>query len=94
MSENPKASPAIMWLKQLTTGTFSGLAKHMDRITFLRRNKKSLGLILALWLLTVFAGYALLNTTAQKQVQSAILVRAKAADRFADQSATPLLEER
>lgn len=93
MSDNPKASQTMMWLKQLTTGTFAGLSKSMDRIAFLKRNKKGIGLILALWLVTVFSGYTLMNTTAQKKVQTAIFDGAKAADRYADQSATPLLED-
>ena len=93
MSDNSKASPTLMWLKQLTTSTFSGLSKNMDRVGFLKRSKKGIGLILLLWLLAIVIGSTLFNVAARKQVQSEILKGAKAADRLGDQSGTLLLED-
>ena len=93
MSDNPKISPTMMWLKQLTTSTFTGLSKSMDRIDFLKRNKKGIGLIVALWLVTLITGYVLMDATARKRVQTAILDGARSTERLADQSGTPLLED-
>ena len=82
-----------MWLKQLTTNTFTGLSKGVDRIAFLKRNKKGLCLVLILWFAIVISGYALLNRSAQQEIGNALNAEADLVDRFAVQSGSPLLEE-
>lgn len=83
----------MMWLKQITTNTFSGLNKSVSRFALLRRNKKTFVLILVVWLLIVLPGVTFLDKLAQKRVDAEMNSQAGVTDRLADQSGSPLLED-
>ncbi|MGD9369762.1 MAG: serine/threonine-protein kinase [Desulfobacteraceae bacterium] len=93
MAANQKASTTMMWLKQLTTSTFLSINKRVDRVDFLRRNKKSLLLLLILWCAVVAAGYTGLQRAAHRQLDGFLTGNAAAAERLADQGSSPLLED-
>lgn len=93
MAANPKASTTMMWLKQLTTSTFLSINKRVDRVDFLRRNKKSLLLLLILWCAVIVAGYTGLQGAAHRQLDGFLSRNAVAAVRLADQGSSPLLED-
>lgn len=93
MAANPKASTTMMWLKQLSTSTFLSINKRVDRVDFLRRNKKSLLLLLILWCAVVAAGYTGLQGAAHRQLDGFLTGNAASAERLADQGSSPLLED-
>ena len=47
----------MSWLKQLTTSTFHSINAKVDRITFIKNNKKALAAMLVCWCLVVVGGY-------------------------------------
>jgi len=88
-----KTSATMQWIKQLTTSTFSSINEKVDRIAFLRRNKRALGAVLVCWCLTVFASYFFLDSFGARQKTAFFSQHAVAAENFANQSAPKLLEE-
>lgn len=82
-----------MWLKQLTTSTFSGVSRGMDRIAFVRRNKKALAVLVLLWLLVVLGGYVLLKSAGQARMDTFLKENTVAANHLADQNGPPLLAD-
>ena len=93
MPEPQKTSTTKLWLKQLTTGTFRSFNEKVDRIAFLRNNKKALGLVLAGWCLTLFVCFFFLESFGARQKEAFFLRHAVAAEALANQSAPKLLED-
>jgi serine/threonine protein kinase len=93
MTAHQKASTTMMWLKQLTTGTFSRVKKNMDNIGFIQNNRKGLAIVLPLWCVVVVVGYLGLQAVAQNHADSFFAEGAAAVDRFADQCSSPLMED-
>jgi eukaryotic-like serine/threonine-protein kinase len=93
MTANQGASTTMMWLKQFTTDTFSRVNQGIDRVDFIRRNKKGLALVLALYCVVVVAGCLGLKAAAQDQSGAFLNKGAAAVERLADQSSNPLLED-
>jgi len=81
-----------MWLKQLTTGTFSTINKKIDRVEFLRRNKKSLSILAAIWCILVIGGFLLLNIVSKEQTDRYLIATSAAVDQLAEESGSILLE--
>lgn len=82
----------MMWLKQMTTSTYLSMNKNIDRVEFLRRNKKLLATAAVLWCLLVFGGVFLLNRMAQNKLDDYTQTIATAVDQLAEQSSSILLE--
>ena len=59
MTAEQKASTTMIWLKQLTTGTFSTINQKVDKIEFLRRNKKQLLMLGLAWVLLFLTWFLL-----------------------------------
>ncbi|MCP4748060.1 MAG: serine/threonine protein kinase [Desulfobacteraceae bacterium] len=93
MTVDQKISPAKIWLKQMTTTTFCNLNRNLDRIEFLKRNKKSLFILFVFWIIINIAGLYILNSTSSNDQQKAITFGVTTANRLADQSGTALLED-
>jgi hypothetical protein len=91
MGVNQRASMTMMWIKQLTTSTFSSLSKGIDRIDFIRRNKKSLLLMLLLWCVVVLAGSFGLKAAANNQRDAFFSDGVAAVEHLGEQASAPLL---
>ncbi len=83
----------MIWLKQMTTSTFSTINKKIDGIEFLHRNKKQLVILAAIWCLVVVGGYLLLNVLAQNRLDLFLEENAAAAEQLAEQSGPTLLAD-
>ena len=92
MTANQKASTTMIWLKQMTTSTFSTINKKIDRVAFLRRNKKAIVIIGLLWCALVIVGHFVFHTMATNRLSSFITSGAAAAERLAEESGPVLLE--
>ena len=93
MPATQKNSATMSWLKQLTTSTFHSINAKVDRITFIKNNKKALAAMLVCWCLVVVGGYFSLDSLGTRQSSEVLNGYAATAEAFADQSAPMLLEE-
>lgn len=93
MPETQKSSATMSWLKQLTTSTFHSINAKVDRVAFIKNNKKALVTILLCWCLLVFGGYFFLDSLGSRQAAAFMADNAAIAEAFANQSAPMLLEE-
>ncbi len=93
MPATQKNSTTVSWLKQLTTSTFNSINAKVDRIAFIKNNKKALAAMLVCWCLVVFGGYILLDSLGIRQSSALLNDYATIAEAFANQSAPMLLEE-
>lgn len=91
MTANQKASTTMIWLKQLTTGTFASVNKKIDRIEFLRRNKRQILIVIAVWSIAVIANFLIFNLIAQKKLDDYYMSISTAVDQLAEESSEDLL---
>jgi len=82
----------MIWLKQLTTGTFSTINKKVDKIEFLRRNKKQLVVLGLIWLLLITVASVILSLMSQNKLDAYLQSNATALDQLAEESGPILLE--
>lgn len=83
----------MLWLKQLTTSTFSTINDKVDRIDFLHRNKKALLLLGAAWCILVIGSYFFFEMVGARARDAFLFENAADAEQFANQSAPLLLED-
>lgn len=83
----------MLWLKQLTTSTFSSINKKVDRVEFLNRNKKAIAMIAGFWLISIIVVYLLFDMVADNSTNAFLSDGAVAANNLANQSAPLLLED-
>lgn len=92
MTANQKASTTMMWLKQLTTSTFLSINRKIDRIEYLRRNKKLIVITITFWCLLVFCGFFVLNSLAKDKLDRYFKATSAAVNQLAEESGAILLE--
>lgn len=92
MTANQKASTTMMWLKQLTTSTFSSINRKIDRIEYLRRNKKLIAITVTLWCLVVVCGFFVLNLRTKDKLDRYFQSTSTAVNQLAEESGAILLE--
>lgn len=93
MTAHQKASTTMLWLKQLTTSTFSNINHQVDRIAFLKRNKRLVLLLFALWCALVVGGYYLFEMAGAKVRNAFLIDQAESSEQLASQSAPLLLDD-
>ncbi|RJQ77352.1 MAG: serine/threonine protein kinase [Desulfobacteraceae bacterium] len=93
MTANAKASTTILWLKQLTTNTFSSINRRLEKIDFLSRNKKVLAVIAPCWCVVVITSIFLFNALAGQQREVLLAQYAGEAVALANFSAPLVLED-
>lgn len=91
MTAHQKASTTMLWLKQLTTGTFSSINHQVDRIAFLQRSKKTLLLLAVAWCFLVVGGFFLFEMACARARNDFLVEHAADAEQLASQSAPLLL---
>lgn len=92
MTAEQKASTTMIWLKQLTTGTFSTINKKVDKIEFLRRNKKQLFVLGLVWLTLLVSGLVVFSLMGQNKLDSYLQSNAAAVEQLAEECGPILLE--
>ena len=92
MTANQKASTTMIWLKQLTTSTFSNINSKMDRVEFLRRNKKAIMVIGLLWCVFIIGAHFVFSSLSSNRLNRFISSGAAAVERLAEESGQALLE--
>ncbi len=92
MTATSRASSTIVWLKQLTTSGFSSMRMRINRIDFLRRNRKAIALLLVFWCFLVTGSYFLCRMAGERQRSHFLHINATIAENLAAQSAPRLLE--
>ena len=92
MTAEQKASTTMIWLKQLTTSTFSTINRKVDKITFIKRNKKPLAVLLAGWLVLIVGGFFLITTMGRTRQESYLQSNASAVEQLAEDIGPILLE--
>jgi tRNA A-37 threonylcarbamoyl transferase component Bud32 len=92
MSAEQKASTTMIWLKQLTTSTFSTINRKVDRIAFIKRNKKPLIALLAGWFLLMVAGYFIITAMGRNQLDNFLQSNASAVEQLAQDIGPILLD--
>ncbi len=92
MTANQKASTTMIWLKQLTTSTFSNINSKMDRVEFLQRNKKAIVVIGLLWCVFIIGAHFVFSSVTANRLNGFIESGAAAVDRLAEESGPALLE--
>ena len=92
MTAEQKASTTMIWLKQLTTGTFSTINQKVDKIEFLRRNKKQLLMLGLAWVLLVVSGIVVFSLMGQSKLDAYLQSNAAAVEKLAEESGPTLLE--
>lgn len=93
MTANPKSSTTVLWLKQLTTSTFSSINRRMEKIEFLRRNKRMLVTIATFWCLAVVGSVFIFDAVGGQRRTGLLDKYADAAVTLANDSAPLLLED-
>lgn len=83
----------MLWLKQLTTSTFSSINQRVDRIAFINRNKKALIGLAVAWCLLVVGSYFIFDIVGTQKRDSFLKAHAAAAGQLANQCAPLLLED-
>lgn len=68
MTANQKSSMTTVMLKQISTKTFSSVNAKIDRIDFLRRNKKLILIVAAVWSIAVICTFFFFNTAIEKEM--------------------------
>ena len=92
MTANQKASTTMIWLKQLTTSTFSNINRKVDRVEFLRRNKKAIVVIGLLWCVLIIGAHFVFSSVSANRLNGFIKSGAAAVERLAEESGPALLE--
>ncbi|MBT8339378.1 MAG: hypothetical protein HKP58_18525, partial [Desulfatitalea sp.] len=93
MTANLKASTTMLWLKQLTTSTFSSINQRVDRIAFFRRNKKTFGIVTLCWCVAIIGTFLLFDTLESNGRHAFLNDAAAVAVNMANQAAPLLLED-
>lgn len=92
MTANQKASTTMIWLKQLTTSTYSNINRNINRVEIISRNKKLCIILSVVWLGLMIGGLLTLNSISQKRLDSYLMTGAAAATQLAEESGPVLLE--
>jgi tRNA A-37 threonylcarbamoyl transferase component Bud32 len=92
MTAEQKASTTMIWLKQLTTGTFSTINKKVDKIEFLRRNKRQLMVLGLIWLLLIVGVSIIFSVVGRNKLDTYLQSNAAALEQLAEESGPILLE--
>jgi tRNA A-37 threonylcarbamoyl transferase component Bud32 len=92
MSANQKASTTMMWIKQLTSGTFSSIGQKIDRIDYLRRNKKRIAITAVLWCVFVTICIITLNVLSKNKLDAYFKASSAAVTQLASETGAILLE--
>ncbi len=92
MTANQKASTTMIWLKQLTTSTFSNINKNIDRVDIVRRNKKLIIALALVWLGLMVGGHFLFDAMSQKRLNGYLMNGATAVEQLAEECGPALLE--
>jgi hypothetical protein len=93
MTANQRASTTMIWLKQFTTSTFSSLNSKIDRIDFLRRNKKGIAVVSFLWVAFLIGGHFVFSAMATSRLEGFFAAGAAAVERLAEESGPALLDD-
>ncbi len=93
MTANQKASTTMIWLKQLTTSTFTNINSKIDRIAFLRRNKKAIAIVVLAWFAILIGSHFLFSSMATNRLDRFYASGALAVERLAEESGPALLED-
>lgn len=93
MPSTQKSSATMSWLKQFTTSTFHTINAKVNRIAFIKNNKKYLAILLLCWCALVIGSYLFLDSIGKRQSAAFMDSNAAKAKVFANQSAPMLLEE-
>jgi tRNA A-37 threonylcarbamoyl transferase component Bud32 len=92
MTAEQKASTTMIWLKQLTTSTFSTINRRVDQIAFIKRNKKPLIVLLSVWLLLILAGFLAITAMGRTRLDNYLKSNAGAVEQLAEDIGPILLE--
>ena len=91
MSVTDKISTTMTWAKQATTGTFHQVTGTLMKGTFLKRNKKPLGLYCGIWILMVVLAYLITHNAAENVREAFLDQGVTAANAMAEKISAPLL---
>lgn len=92
MTAEQKATTTMIWLKQLTTGTFSTINKKVDKVEFLRRNKKQFLVLGLIWLLLIVISSIGFSLVGKSKLNAYLHSNAIALEQLAEECGPILLE--
>ncbi len=94
MTANQKASSTTMlWLKQLTTSTFTSIDNKVAKIDFIHRNKKTILGLVVCWAVVVLGSYFMFDLAGDQKQNAFLSDGADQVSELADQCAPLLLED-
>ena len=93
MTAYQKASTTMFWFKQLTTSTFTKFKHQVNRVAFLRRNKKLILLLVVAWGVFVIGGYYLFERVGAQERNTFLIDQVASSEQLAAQCAPLLLED-
>lgn len=94
MTANPKASSTTMlWLKQLTTSTFTSIDQKVSKFEFVKRNKRFIVILGLIWLVVVVGSYFLFDIAGTGKRDTFLKTEASQVEQLANLCSPLLLED-